>query len=151
MLSLWANLPKLGQLSPTFESRILAPFLTHGAHSVHFSRMSCDWVGLFYSLGLSSPVLICLKYPTDRSHSGHLWKHFIRFYGLAGFGHHKFQIPRRATESRIGNLEQEANFLNGRHCFTTAVRFIFGHEELERQSCFVSQDTYGPLHLCRVK
>lgn len=51
-------------------------------------------------------------------------------------------------ESRIRN---EANFLNCRKYSTTTVRFIFGHEELERQSCFVSQDTCGPLCLCRVK
>lgn len=58
------------------------------------------------------------------------------------------KYPREQQSPELETLSTKLISLNGRHCFTTAVRFIFGHEELERQSCFVSQDSYGPLYLC---
>lgn len=102
MLLPLANLPKLGQLSPMYEAGFSRPpWPTAFIQYIFPECCATGWV--YLHCWFISPGLICLKYPTDRSHSWHPWKHFIRFYGLAGFGHHKFHIPQRAKESWIRN------------------------------------------------
>lgn len=94
-----------------------------------------------------NPGLFCLKYPTDWSHSWHPFKQRLNcFYGLIGFDHRKFLALGNIRESWIRKHESHANCLNSRNYFTTTSRFIFGHEELEAQICFVSQDIHGHLY-----
>lgn len=86
-----------------------------------------------------SPGLICLKYPADWLHSWHhLNKDSFAFMGSWSLVTMSSLTPETNRKSWIGNREGKANFLNSHNYFTTAVRFIFGHDELEVQGflCF---------------